>query len=302
MEVMEGVGKGNVSMRVKEGRDDEFGYLAKGFNSMVASIETYQLKQMEKTAKMVSLGEIMSGIAHEVKNPLTGISCAIQVLNSELKGDDRQKDIITEVLTQVKRLDRTVKDLLSYAKPKPLQFIPTRVGDLVEKVLFLIYPEAKRVNVEVVTDITDNLPELLVDPDQMQQVMLNLMINAVQAMPEGGLLTVSAREGSLEGVLGELAPESPGGSVLMISVRDTGKGIAPEDLDLVFEPFFTRKAKGTGLGLSISQKIVHEHGGWIGVKSEVGAGTEFTVYLPVKRGQSGGGADVAPRAVTGTSV
>lgn len=296
MSVMEEVGKGNLSIRVEEKRNDEFGYLAKGFNSMVGSLEMYQLKQMEKAAKMVSLGEIMSGIAHEVKNPLTGISCAIQVLNAELSDGGRQKDIITEVLTQIKRLDRTVKDLLSFARPKPPNFVPSKIAEVVEKSVFLVYSEAKRENVVIEIDVPEDLPEVMLDPDQMQQVLLNLMINSVQAMQGGGKLTVSASVKSAATLPEAMQPALEGRDTLVVTVRDTGKGIRAEDLDIVFEPFFTRKTKGTGLGLSISQKIVQEHGGKLAVVSELGKGTEFAVYLPLGGGAAAISADEETRA------
>lgn len=281
-EVMKSVGSGNLSVRANEEREDEFGYLSRGFNRMVSSLESYHLQQMERASKLASLGEVMSGIAHEIKNPLTGISCAIQVLNSDIKEDDHRKTVIVEILNQVKRLDRTVKDLLSYAKPKPPHFVPTRMDDIMEKTLFLVYAEARKQRVTIETEMVGDVPEVMVDPDQMQQVFLNMMINAVQAMPKGGLLRVSA-EAKASAELGDVFHKPLSSEkVVMITFHDTGKGVAPEDLDYLFEPFFTKKAMGTGLGLSISQKIVHEHGGVITVRSEVGKGTDFTVYLPVK--------------------
>lgn len=199
MGVMKKVETGDLSARTKEGGKDEFGYLASVFNKMVKSLESAKrdlevchIQQMERAAKLASLGEVISGIAHEIKNPLAGISCAVQVFHSELSEDDSRKPIITEVLNQVNRLDRIVKDLLSYAKPKPLQFLPDKISNILEKALFFVYPEAKKHNVVINNNVSEDMPDILMDHDQMQQVFLNIVINAIQSMPNGGVLTIFA--------------------------------------------------------------------------------------------------------------
>ncbi|MDP2276698.1 MAG: ATP-binding protein, partial [Nitrospirota bacterium] len=272
--VMKKVESGDLSVRAEAKGRDEFAYLSSAFNSMIDTlasakqeIEIFHMQQMERAAKLASLGEIISGIAHEIKNPLTGISCAVQVFNSELADDDSRKPVITEVLNQVKRLDRIVKDLLSYAKPKTPVFVPSKIHEILEKTLFFVYPKAKNQHIAIENQVGKEIPEILMDPDQMHQIFLNIIINAIQSMPDGGVLTISSI----------VSPD-----FVEISIEDTGKGISSEDLPYLFEPFFTRKAQGTGLGLSISRKIVQEHGGEIIVESEVGRGSAFTVYLPMK--------------------
>lgn len=303
---MQKVGTGDLNVRVNEGRQDEFGYLARGFNSMVTSldgarkeIEELHSQQLERASKLASIGEIVSGIAHEIKNPLTGISCAIQVLNAEYRDDDPKKAVISEILNQIKRLDRTVKDLLSYAKTKPPEVVLTNVRNVLDKALFFMYPEARKQSVVISTRYECEPCDVLIDPDQVQQVCLNLMINAVQAMPSGGTLTVTVQtKGPQE--LQAVTGRAPGADkVLAICFEDTGKGIPPEDIPHIFEPFFTRKTQGTGLGLSISQKIVHCHGGDIVVSSEVGRGTTFTLYLPLFEHPPG---SPPPRQETGGSL
>lgn len=286
--VMKKVASGNLSVRAKESRKDEFSYLASVFNQMIDTIESarkeieiYHMQQMERAAKLASLGEIISGIAHEIKNPLTGISCAVQVFNSELRDDDSRKPVITEVLNQVKRLDRIVNDLLRYAKPKTPVFAPSKIQEVLEKTLFFVYPKAKNQHIAIENQVGKELPEILMDPDQMHQVFLNIIINAIQSMPDGGVLTISASGESRQEVE-EINKTIQCDKVLAVKIQDTGKGISSEDLPYLFEPFFTRKAQGTGLGLSISRKIVQEHGGEITVESEVGRGSAFTVYLPMK--------------------
>lgn len=280
-EVMKKVKKGDLSVRAPESRKDEFGFLARSFNEMIAALEAaqdevehYHKQQMLHVDKMASLGEVVSGIAHEIKNPLAGISCAIQMCQSEMSSDDPKREIIGEVLHQVNRLDGIVKDLLRYARPKPLQLVPARIGDILDKALFFVYPESRKQNITIEVRKEEEPGEIGGDPDLIQQVFLNIVVNAVQAMPSGGKLLISvSRQG-----------EEHAGREETVAVRfqDTGKGIAPEDLKTIFEPFFTRKQKGTGLGLSISRKIVQEHGGHITVTSELGKGSVFTVYLPVR--------------------
>lgn len=279
---------GDLSARMEEDKKDEFGLVAKSFNSMLESLESakkeieiYHAEQMQRAAKLASLGEIVSGIAHEIKNPLTGISCAVQVLQSELSGDEGNKVITNEILDHIKRLDRTVKDLLNYAKPKPPRFVPMKINSVLEKAIFFVYTEARKQKVTIDTEIEGELSEIMMDSDQMQQILLNLIINAVQSMPDGGKLMITVSERDKNSLSEDLAGAIAGDRVQMISLEDTGKGIEQEYLDNIFDPFFTKKSKGTGLGLAISQRIIHEHGGEITVRSEVGKGSIFTVYLPV---------------------
>ena len=218
-EVMRKVEAGDLSARSKEGGKDEFGYLASIFNKMVESLESAKkdlevchIQQMERAAKLASLGEIISGIAHEIKNPLAGISCAVQVFHSELSEGDSRKPIINEVLNQVNRLDRTVKDLLSYAKPKPLQFLPDKISNILDKALFFVYPEAKKQNVVINNNISEDMPDILMDTDQMQQVFLNIIINAIQSMPNGGVLTIYASRKSRQEVEDKINKQSVSGS------------------------------------------------------------------------------------------
>ncbi len=281
--------KGDLSARMDENKKDEFGLVAKSFNSMLVSldsakqeVEMCHAEQMQRAAKLASLGEIISGIAHEIKNPLTGISCAVQVLQSELSEGDANKRVTSEILDHIKRLDRTVKDLLNYAKPKPPNFLPLNIDDILNKAVFFVYPEAKKQHVTIDTDVDPDVPDVMMDPDQMQQVFLNLMINAVQAMPDGGELKIKAAASDKVRMHDDVNISELIGSekAIVIQFKDTGKGIEPEHMDSIFDPFFTKKSKGTGLGLAISRRIAQEHGGEVTVQSEVGRGSTFTIYLP----------------------
>ena len=282
--------EGDLSARMEENKNNEFGMVANSFNRMLETLESANreiemchAEQIQRAAKLASLGEIISGIAHEIKNPLTGISCAVQVIQSEMAEDDSRKQVTTEILNHIKRLDRTVKDLLNYARPKPPSFQPLKIDDVLDKAIFFVYPEAKKYNVVIETEIRDGISDVMMDSDQMQQVFLNLIINAIQAMPGGGALkiVISETEKDSDEVDCRVTERLAGEKILIIRFRDTGTGIEPEYIESIFDPFFTRKSKGTGLGLAISQRIVQEHGGEIAVASEVGKGSEFTIYLPI---------------------
>lgn len=281
--------EGDLSARMDDGKNDELGHMAKSFNSMVESlekanrkIEKYHEEQMQRAAKLASIGEVASGIAHEIKNPLTGISCAVQMLQSDLKEDDSRRETTMEILSNIKRLDRIVQNLLNYAKPKIPRFLPYRIDNILDKANFFVYPRAKKQGIEIETDICDEIPAVLMDADQMQQVFLNLMINALQEMHAGGKLRISICTAKYDDIKGRLRRPMDTEEVLIVSFADTGSGINPEDISNLFEPFFTKKTQGTGLGLSISSGIIKTHKGEIGVESELGKGSVFTIYLPVK--------------------
>lgn len=290
IKAIKNVEEGDLSVRITTSQNDEMGQLADSFNKMVESldlarkeIEICHGRQMERAAKLASLGEMASAIAHEIKNPLTGINSAVQVLMLELDADDPRKKVMSEILNQVKRLDRAVRDLLAYARPKPPTMAYNDINSVLEKALFFIQQVAKKEHANIETYFEENLPEIMIDADQIQQVFINIAINAVQAMPEGGSLKIStalmcfeeARKGLPDALDRRL-------NWIQINFEDTGVGITVDDIDKIFDPFFTKKGKGTGLGLSISQRIIEEHGGKITVMSHVGKGSIFSVYLPVK--------------------
>jgi signal transduction histidine kinase len=283
--------EGDLSVKIRTEGNDEFGQLAESLNRMVESlelarneVETCHNEQIRRAAKLASLGEMASAIAHEIKNPLAGISSAVQVLLSELDAEDPKKRIMNEVLNQVKRLDRAVRDLLTYAKPVIPKMSNKDINAILEKTLFFIQQVAKKWKAHMTTDLDQYLPQILVDADQMQQVFINICINAIQAMPDGGDLSIATMLVQPEKP-DETLPEdlNKNSEWVKINFKDHGIGIPPDDADKIFDPFFTKKGKGTGLGLSISQRIIEEHGGRITFSTEIGKGSVFSVYLPVKR-------------------
>jgi signal transduction histidine kinase len=217
------------------------------------------------TRQVAAVGELAASIAHEIKNPLAGISCALQVLAETSPAADARRPVIDEVLAQVRRLDRTVRDLLVFARPISPQPAPVSVAETAEWVRANIQSLPSFARVRVVQDIRPDAEQVSADPQLLRDVMLNLFLNAADAMPDGGTITVrSTREGPL----------------VAVEVRDTGAGIPPGVRELLFRPFFTTKTRGTGLGLSICRKIVEAHGGRITVDSEVGRGTAILIHMP----------------------
>lgn len=223
--------------------------------------------ELARASGLAIVGEMSVTLAHEIKNRLTGIYAAIQVLSRGLAAGDERRDVFDEIGHEIKRLDETALDLLRYARPVPIERAPTDLRAWLEATLdsLSILPEVRRHQVEL------DAPEGLVIPidvELMSQVVTQLVLNAAQAMDRAGRIQVSARK-------------VPFGAE--IAVADTGEGIAEGRLEAVFQPFYTTKSQGTGLGLSIARKNVGAHGGSIEVESEVGVGSRFRICLPSVR-------------------
>ena len=251
--------------------NDEIGRLGKSFDSMVRrlrearqEIQSLHTAQMQRVEKLATLGQVAAGLAHEIKNPLAGIKGAIQVIASEPEQPESMKEIYEEMLVQLSRMEKTVRDLLDFARPSPPSKRATELNDVVSRVASLISRQKDAKPIEVEERLGRELPKAMLDPDQIHQALLNIALNAVQAMPGGGTLTFSTWDKN-----GDLG----------ITVADTGPGIEKERQDKIFEPFYTTKHKGTGLGLSIVKSIVRANGGTISVSSEVGKGTRFEILF-----------------------
>lgn len=226
-----------------------------------------------QAAKMAAVGEMASGIAHELNNPLTTISGFAELVLEELPPDSNQRADVELILREARRARDVVRRLLDFARQSESVRVPANVNELIEETLALMKHLLHTSGVEVVRDFASPLPEVALDRNQIKQVLLNLFHNALHAMPTGGRLTIRTQRRRRDGR-----------SWVTIAIRDSGMGIAPEYLGRVFEPFFTTRAHegGTGLGLSVSYGIVVNHGGDIEVESEVGKGSCFTVWLPVE--------------------
>jgi len=212
-----------------------------------------------------------AGIAHEIKNPLTGIASAITIIKEDFESGDPRVEILHEVLEQIKRLDKTVNDLLFFGKPAPPEPTHADVNAAIRKTLLFAaqHRGGSGKHIDKVLDLRDDLPPVFADIKQIQQVFLNLILNAIQAMQDGGVLTIRT----------DLV-EHGGVDWVRIAIADTGPGIPPQILGKIFTPFFTTKAQGTGLGLAICHKLIGQQGGVISVSSEDGKGTVFIIEIP----------------------
>ncbi|MEK7308898.1 MAG: ATP-binding protein, partial [Nitrospirota bacterium] len=264
---------GDLDYKIK-GLKDEFGEVASSFNEMAASLKEHMYK-MQIAERMAAFGELSVGLAHEIKNPLAGIKVSMEVLSeaSSISEDDRA--IILRMAGEIKRIELLIKSLLNFAKPSKPQLTATNVNDILDKTIdfslrhpFFLSNTATAIN--VIKDFDISLPEVIADPMQLQQAFMNLLLNAIDAMPDGGILTVrTSHDTTLNSV--------------RIEISDTGKGMDKEVRDKIFKPFFTTRAKGTGLGLAITKQIIEHHGGDISVESSIGKGTFFKIILPLKQ-------------------
>jgi signal transduction histidine kinase len=247
---------------------DEFSTLAVAINRMLDEL-TIRQQQLLQSRKMAAVGTLTSGVAHELNNPLNNISLTVETLLDDF-GDmeeKQQKKLLEDIFTQVQRTSATVRNLLDFTRKDHPVFTPVSVSDLLQASLKLVGNELALARVEANLDVAPDLPRVTGNPRNLEQVFLNLFLNAMEAMPDGGTLKITATRAD---------------GFVRVVVQDTGSGIAPEHLDKIFEPFFTTKeaGEGTGLGLSVSYSIVEKHGGRLEVESQLGRGTTFTVALP----------------------
>lgn len=233
-----------------------------------------QTRRMEKLALA---GQIAAGITHEIRNPLTVIQGYVQLL--EQNCEDGERDMYQLVLDEIKRTNQIINEFLRFSRPDTPKKVMTQLNDVIDTAVSLVYGEAVRKNIEVYFYPAYGLPQLCLDRDQFIQVLLNLFTNALQAMPDGGTLSVSV-------VWKEKEKNA------IVNVNDSGQGMTSETLDKVFTPFFTTKEAGTGLGLAISQNIILAHQGVIEVESIVGQGTRVTICIPIPDTCEESGGDV----------
>lgn len=229
-------------------------------------------EEKRRLDRLASLGEMAANVAHEVRNPLASIKASMLMLRDDLSHDhaslpDEAQESVTVVLDEVERLDAIVRDLLSFARPRQLHCIRCNIAELCDRVLELLKNICLETHVAV-RRIYEDVPPLWIDMGQMEQVLINLCTNAIQAMPDGGVLTVSCHKYNDDWI--------------DIAIGDTGMGIPPQQAERIFQPFFTTKAHGIGLGLAITRRLVEDHGGSIHVEGQPGSGATIIVRLPAR--------------------
>jgi len=248
---------------------DEFSNLAMAVNQMLRELKLRQ-QELFQTAKLAGVGTLTAGVAHELNNPLNNIGLATETLIDDYSRhtDDYRLRLLDQIATQVERASATVRNLLDFTRRDRPVLTPVSVADAVRKALRLVENELTIGDVELDVELAEDLPPVYGNIRNLQQVFLNLFLNAMQAMPSGGTLKIRA--------------ESDGEGWIRIDVSDTGIGISQENLSKVFDPFFTTKepGEGTGLGLSVTYGIIKEHHGRITVTSKVHSGTTLSIHLP----------------------
>jgi signal transduction histidine kinase len=272
-----GSGDLNVSVSFAH-RNDEIGDLGRNFNHMVEQlrenrneIERLHRTQMSRAEHMATLGEMATGLAHEIRNPLAGIAGVIEIIGRDLPPTSPARSVVKDVRQEITRINRIVTDLLQTARPHPPKVRKSDLNTTVEHAVMLGRQQALSKSIEITLRKDSSLPEVEHDSDQIHQVLLNLLLNSLQAIDANGKIAVTV----------ELQ-----GKNAVIEVADNGRGIAPDHLPNIFRPFYTTKGDGTGLGLSLARRIVEDHQGRIEVTSTVGQGTTFAVVLPLQRAEA----------------
>ena len=231
-------------------------------------------QQLIASGRLVSLGEVTASMAHEFNNPLGIVMGFVQELIGETNGSDPRYQSLKIIDEETKRCQRIIQELLQFSRPGNSEFSLTEIREVVDKTVAMVKNHLFKQQIESIIEMDENLPRIYADYRQLEQVLLNLYLNAIDAMPNGGKLTVKVTRD----------PQVELAKHMVITVADSGIGIEKEDLQKIFQPFFTaKKRRGLGLGLSICQRIIKNHGGRIEVQSEMGKGTTFAIYLDLQR-------------------
>lgn len=296
LQVMERAEGGDLEAKAPDDRRDEVGQVARGLNRMLERIRSFQAElthrvseataelrrtnqrlyaarqQVARNERLAAAGELAAAMAHDVGTPLTGVSGHLQLLEEEVT-DQAVKERLRRIQGQVDRAVIAARRFLDAARPAALR-VPVDLMTLLEDLLVLTSPESQRKGITVAPIRADALPSISGDPNQLQELFLNLIANAIDAMEAGGALAVTLERGTAAGR----------GPIIRVSIEDTGPGLSPELLARVFEPFFTTRsaAGGTGLGLAIARRIAQDHGGTLRLESAPGQGTRAVVELPVQ--------------------
>jgi len=269
------VSEGNLNVAVSfSRRNDEIGELGRNFNHMMQQlresreeIERLHHTQVSRAEHLATLGELATGLAHEIRNPLAGIAGVIEIIGRDLPSTSPARAVVKDVRLEIAQINRILTDLLETARPHPPQICRSNLNTTVEHAVMLARQQVLSKPIRIELQKAPDLPEVEHDSDQIHQVLLNLLLNAVQAMESAGTVCV------------EIGSRDDCASVI---VSDTGRGIPPQNIPNIFRPFYTTKGNGTGLGLSLARRIVEEHHGRIEVSSVVGKGSKFEVVLPFR--------------------
>ena len=266
------IGRGEDVHGLTEERVAEVNELINAFNQMAGDlqhsrreIEDLHAREMERASQLATVGELASGVAHEIRNPLTGVLGAVELALKNRPPDDKATPLLEEAQQQLRRIEGTTQQLLSYARPPDLKDVEVDPNLLINRAVHVVSPQAAAGGIDINVSPASGVPNVRVDPELLVQVLVNLMLNAIDEMASGGTITVRTDLHTPE---------------LWIAVQDNGPGIPPEARADIFRPFYTTKSHGTGLGLSISSQLVERHGGSMRLEETPGGGATFIVSLP----------------------
>lgn len=226
-------------------------------------------EKIEEIDRLSSLGELASGLAHEIRNPLAGIKTSTQVLKGRFE-DENSKKLFNNVISEIDRMNKLISDILNFARPHKPQFKLVEIKNIINETLILMEEHFKKNNITINKNFLEKELWIKIDPEQFKQILINLYMNAINAISNEGKL--------------EITLSSNENKKIKVSIKDNGKGIAEKNIRKIFEPFYTTASTGTGLGLAVVKRLVLENKGEIRVKSEKGKGTEFIINFPKRRG------------------
>lgn len=274
------VAAGDLSKKLEVKRNDEIGELTKSFNEMIERLRLQKEleERLNQAEKLSALGQFASGIAHEIRNPLNFINLSIDHVRKKfspknLKEKEDFSRLMLKVKDEIRRLNDLISNFLNYGKPIKLNVKDADLKTVVAEITALAEQKMQMDKINIKIDIPKNIPQLMIDKDQIKICFINVILNSIQAMPKGGSLTIKAR------------PNYGDGS-LDIIFTDTGSGIDIQDMDRIFDPYFTTKDVGIGLGLALTKKIINEHKGEIFIYSRPGVGTNVTIRLPLVKAEA----------------
>jgi signal transduction histidine kinase len=259
---------------VKIPESKELGDLGKNFNTMIENfqkaqeeLQRYHRKEIQDRQKLASIGEMSARLAHEIRNPITGIANAVEIIIDESR-DEANKSVLEEIQRQANRVNKAISNLLNYSRSKELNVQESDLNEIIKSVVFFLNNQAHKQEIRITAELDNDLSPFRFDPEQMENVMLNLGMNALQTIQDEGEITFRTLF-------------EPPDNTVKIFVSDTGSGIPEDKISEIFNPFFTLKTEGTGLGLAIARDIVEMHSGQITVSNNQEKGCTFQISLPL---------------------
>lgn len=268
------INQGNLDERISIPVSRELAELGESFNKMVdtfqktqAELNKYHKQELESALKLATIGEMSARLAHEIRNPLTGIKNAIEIIVNEMP-EDQNKPVLEEIQRQVLRLNSAVSNLLRFSRNSDLKIDEHDLNEIIKALIFFIKNQTQNKKIEFIHDLQPNLPMFNFDREQIENALLNLGINSIQAIKDSGTVIFKTEFDNHD-------------KTVKITLEDTGSGISKDIIENVFEPFYTTRTEGTGLGLAITKEIIEKHKGKIWVESQIGKSTKFYISLPV---------------------